>query len=138
MTICSSEAMTGPVGVEESGRGYALGGVEGQTEAVGTVGSEREIGATGVGDLTNSSSVVIGVTESSSVGGGGVPSGLTAIFFFLPLDRVREEIGDGLELLLDHTMYDREQDLSSSVASRIFTLAAWQSPLMRVATSSYR
>jgi hypothetical protein len=59
--------------------------------------------------------------------GGGVPSGLTTIFFFLPLDRVREEIWDGLELLLDRTMDDRKQDLSSSVASRIFTLAAWQS-----------
>jgi hypothetical protein len=71
MTICSSEAMTGPVGVEESGRGDALGGVEGQTGTVGTVGSGREIGATGVGDLTNSSSVVIGMTGSSPVGGGG-------------------------------------------------------------------
>jgi hypothetical protein len=75
--------MTGPVGVEESGRGYALGGVEGQTEAVGTVGSEREIGATGVGDLTNSSSVVIGVTESSSVGGGGGTFWVNGNFLFL-------------------------------------------------------
>jgi hypothetical protein len=75
--------MIGPIGVEESGWGIKL-----KWEVSG-----RE-GATGVGELTYSSLVVIRADSLSVEGRGGVLSRLIAVCFFLPLEHVQD--GGGL------------------------------------------
>jgi hypothetical protein len=145
-TMVSSDAgsrggvsLGGPVGVVEVG--WEVGGgvcgrekvdarrVSSAGEGVSAVGGASEIGP--------SSSVVIGVSDSSAEG--LLYRSRTCRFFLaLPLARVLEEIGDGFGCFSERTAEVNCHEDRSSSALRSLTLASCQRAPIRVETMLLR